>query len=65
MPIENRMERPSFFIAWNGVSQRISLIDKFHSCFQFSTTGVLNSSCLTVLAIFGVAGFYGYLVRAV
>ncbi|KAI1729261.1 transmembrane amino acid transporter protein domain-containing protein [Ditylenchus destructor] len=40
MPIENRMERPQFFIAWNGV---------------------LNSSCLTVLAIFAVTGFYGYL----
>lgn len=40
MPIENRMERPYFFIKWNGV---------------------LNSSCLVVLAIFAVTGFYGYL----
>lgn len=40
MPIENRMEKPQFFITWNGV---------------------LNSSCLVVLAIFAVTGFYGYL----
>ncbi|KAL3090188.1 hypothetical protein niasHS_006640 [Heterodera schachtii] len=40
MPIENRMQRPQFFIAWNGV---------------------LNSSCLFVLAIFAFMGFYGYL----
>ncbi|PIC40371.1 hypothetical protein B9Z55_011738 [Caenorhabditis nigoni] len=40
MPIENRMQSPHSFIAWNGV---------------------LNSSCLVVLAIFSVTGFYGYL----
>ncbi|CAI4231449.1 unnamed protein product [Auanema sp. JU1783] len=40
MPIENRMQSPQSFIAWNGV---------------------LNSSCLVVLAIFLVTGFYGYL----
>uniref|UniRef100_A0A7E4WA27 Aa_trans domain-containing protein n=1 Tax=Panagrellus redivivus TaxID=6233 RepID=A0A7E4WA27_PANRE len=40
MPLENRMERPQVFIAWNGV---------------------LNSSCLVVLTIFAVVGFYGYL----
>ncbi|CAJ0598244.1 unnamed protein product [Cylicocyclus nassatus] len=40
MPIENKMQNPQSFIAWNGV---------------------LNSSCLVVLAIFSVTGFYGYL----
>jgi len=40
MVIENRMQSPQHFIAWNGV---------------------LNSSCLVVLAIFAVTGFYGYL----
>lgn len=40
MVIENRMQHPHMFIAWNGV---------------------LNSSCLVVLAIFSVVGFYGYL----
>jgi proton-coupled amino acid transporter len=40
MPVENRMEKPQFFISWNGV---------------------LNSSCLVVLAVFAVTGFYGYL----
>jgi len=40
MVIENRMQYPQNFIAWNGV---------------------LNSSCLVVLAIFSVVGFYGYL----
>ncbi|KAI6241629.1 Aa-trans domain-containing protein [Aphelenchoides fujianensis] len=40
MVIENRMQSPQQFIAWNGV---------------------LNSSCLLVLAIFTVTGFYGYL----
>ncbi|KAE9555009.1 hypothetical protein FO519_001755 [Halicephalobus sp. NKZ332] len=40
MPLENRMEKPQFFISWNGV---------------------LNSSCLVVLAVFAVIGFYGYL----
>jgi proton-coupled amino acid transporter len=40
MIIENRMQNPQHFIAWNGV---------------------LNSSCLVVLAIFAVVGFYGYL----
>ncbi|PIC40370.1 hypothetical protein B9Z55_011738 [Caenorhabditis nigoni] len=39
MPIENRMQSPHSFIAWNGV---------------------LNSSCLVVLAIFSVTGFYGF-----
>uniref|UniRef100_A0AC35GPW7 Amino acid transporter transmembrane domain-containing protein n=1 Tax=Panagrolaimus sp. PS1159 TaxID=55785 RepID=A0AC35GPW7_9BILA len=34
------MEKPQFFISWNGV---------------------LNSSCLVVLAVFAVTGFYGYL----
>jgi len=40
MPLENRMEKPQFFISWNGV---------------------LNSSCLVVLAVFAIIGFYGYL----
>uniref|UniRef100_A0A914C5L7 Amino acid transporter transmembrane domain-containing protein n=1 Tax=Acrobeloides nanus TaxID=290746 RepID=A0A914C5L7_9BILA len=57
---------PLFFgtvmFAFEGVSVIMPLENRMEHPQQFiSWNGVLNSSCLVVLAIFAVTGFYGYL----